>query len=151
MKAHEKLQAYWAQVGAEFPVAPARAADLVEFEARYSLKLPGDFREYLLACAPAAENWEDHRLTNWWPLRRMQRLPDEYRHELGNPAVAAEPASYLVFADGYIWCWAWAINCRPGGRFGWVAVIGTPGDRFVASSFSEFVDKFIMEDDRVIS
>jgi len=62
---------------------------------------------------------------------------------VSNSQIAGSQAQYLFFADYCIWCWAWAIACTNDGNRGKVAVIGGAPDRFVADSFSDFVQKYL--------
>jgi hypothetical protein len=110
-------------------------------ERRYSVRLPDDFKAYLLAQAPAQESWDDWAF-GWWPVHRIRNIPDEYEHPVDNAAIAAEAPDYLFFADYMIWCWAWAICCSEGINRGKVAVIGAPRDHFVATSFSDFMSRY---------
>jgi hypothetical protein len=75
----------------------------------------------------------------------VKNIPDEYEHEVDNPQIADEAASYLFFADYMIWCWAWAVCCSEGPNRGKVALIGGSPDRFVANSFSEFIDEYLVD------
>ena len=81
---------------------------------------------------------------NWWSVDHVRNISDEYQHPISDAELAAEAASYLFFADYMIWSWAWAICCGDGPNRGKIAVISSP-DRFVASSFSEFVDGYLRD------
>jgi hypothetical protein len=63
--------------------------------------------------------------------------------------VARDASKYLFFADYMIWCWAWAIACGDGEHRGRVAVINGVSDRFVADSFGQFVDRYILDKNSV--
>ena len=119
-------------------------------EARYGIRLPDDFRDYLLHACPKdeSENMDDEG-TAWWPLDRLLNIPDEYPHTITDPVIAKNAAKYSFFADYLIWSWAWAIDCSEDKDRGRVAVIGGP-DQFVANSFTEFVDRYV-EDQTQIS
>lgn len=115
-------------------------------ERRYGVRLPDDFKAYLLAQAPAEESCDDWDYI-WWPVHRIRNIPDEYEHPVDNAAVAAEAPTYLFFADYMIWCWAWAICCSDSINRGKVAVIGGAPDRFVAASFSDFMVRYARDPD----
>ncbi|HEX8644292.1 MAG TPA: hypothetical protein VF702_10315 [Allosphingosinicella sp.] len=112
-------------------------------ESRYGLRIPGDFRRFLIE-APLAEELTDEAGTSWWPLARIRSLPEEYGHEIASPAIAAEAGAYLFFADYLCWCWAWAVCCSDGPNRRRVALIGGPDD-FVAESFLEVAERYLRD------
>ncbi len=115
-----------------------------ELERRYAVSLPEDFRVYLLTSSPVEESL-DNENTSWWHFDRIRNIPDEYEHEVSHPRIAVGGSQYLFFADYAIWCWAWAISCTNDEDRGKVAIIGGMPDRFVADSFSEFVEKYLSD------
>jgi hypothetical protein len=139
MEAHLTLQAWWAKTGAEIPIEPISELRIAEFESRYGVILPSDFRAYLSHSCPKDENWDDE-MGNWWPLARIKSLPDEYPHAVA-PFIAINASKYLFFLDHCIWCWAWAISCADDETYGSVVLIGG-SDRVVASTFTAFVDRY---------
>ena len=143
MEALERLRRWWAATGAAIEVRPTHPVAIHALEDRYGIAFPEDFRRYLLTSCPAEENWDDEN-TNWWPLHRIRNIPDEYEPEISDEEIAADAGKYLFFADNFIWAWAWAISCTDDGNRGRVAVIGGT-DRFVASSFTEFVDRYLTD------
>lgn len=140
--AHERLRRWWEATGAIRELRPAREAELAALERRYAIAAPGDFRDYLAAACPADDLW-DAEDAIWWSLRRIRSIPEEYEYPVRNPVVVAEAHRYLFFADFAIWCWAWAIACTDDENRGRVALIGGEPDRFVADSFTEFVQLYL--------
>ena len=130
------------QGGLRAPAAVAREA-VESFESRYAIRIPEDFRLYLLEVAPAEDLWDDAH-TIWWPPSRVRNIPDEYEHPIENAAIAAEADAYLFFADYMIWCWAWAVCCSDGPNRGKVACIADP-EGFVADSFTQFVERYLRD------
>jgi hypothetical protein len=131
--------------GDEPPPRPPDAADRVErIEARYGIRIPEDFRRYLLEVCTVAERM-DGETTTWCGLDGVCSIPDDYDGEITDPAVAAEANAYLFFADYLIWCWAWAVCCSDGPNRGKVALIGGMPDGFVAGSFTEFVERYLRD------
>jgi hypothetical protein len=138
------LQQWWKETRAGIKTETIPDQFIAELENRYSLILPDDFRDYLRFSSPAGDTW-DARMCTWWDFKRIKNIPDEYSYEPG-PAVAGEAHKYLFFADYSIWCWAWAISCAEGESRGRVAFIGGSAyDKIVASSFSDFVRKYISD------
>jgi hypothetical protein len=148
VKPYEKLQRYWAdsEEGLCTTSTSERAVD--RLERTYGVRLPDDFKAYLIHCCPAIDDSFDQNITTWWPLGRIKNIPEEYRHPIGHEVIARDATKYLFFADYCIWCWAWAIACGDDENRGRVAIIGGNG-RFVADSFAEFVDRYV-EDFRQI-
>ncbi len=117
------------------------AREVAELERRCRVKLPPDFRAYLFHAAPVEMLYDEH-LTGWWPIARVRTVAQECEgwteDEVGWPP-AREADAWLVFADGMIWSWAWAICCSDGPDRGRVAVIGSSADAVVADSLREFI------------
>jgi hypothetical protein len=141
LKPFERLQAHWLDTGANVQTTTLTDATVAELERNYDVRLPKDFREYLLQSCPSNENW-DQEGTFWWPFDRIKNIPEEYAHEIKNDRVARDAAKYLFFADYMIWCWAWAIACGDNEDRGRIVVVGG-SDNFVADSFGQFVDRYI--------
>ena len=144
MKAYLQLQQWWEATGAGITTETIPEPLIAELENHYSLSLPDDFRDYLRLSSPVAETLDEHFCT-WWDFKRIKNIPDECPPERA-PAIPGQAHKYLFFADYCIWCWAWAISCADDETRGSVALIGGPGyDKIVASSFSEFVQKYISD------
>jgi hypothetical protein len=129
------------------PDAGERVAHLEE---RYGLRIPDDFRHYLLHIAPLQDAVDDE-MTAWWSLDRIRNIPDDLTEMNGeayqrstHTEIAAEEGRYLLFADYLVWCWGWAVCCSDGPNRGRVALIGDP-DGFVADSFTEFVERYLLD------
>ena len=138
---YRKLQTFWVGTDSDVPYAAQTEQAVKALESKYQIRLPEDFREYLLYSCPSDENL-DEELTNWWPLERIKNIPDEGPPNLQNETIAAESAKYIFFADHMMWAGAWAICCGEGKNYGRVVFFGDP-DRFVADSFADFVDGYI--------
>ena len=152
LKPHEKLQAFWRQPGYRETVARSED-DVACLEARYGVRLPEDFREYLLLASPRSIEWDDNDYT-WWNLEgdpdgenQIQSLAAGYPHLIQNTEIAREATEYLLFVDYCIWASACAINCGIGPDRGRIALIGD-GERIVADSFAEFVDLYLHDESR---
>lgn len=147
MKPHEKLKRHWLDADVAFQAAPPALGEetAVRLERKYRIRPPDAFRDYLVfSCPLDDDSTVDEDMTNWWSLDRIKSITDEYPHPISSAPIANAAAKYLFFADGLIWSWAWAIDCGDDENRGRVAVI-SGSDRFVADSFSEFVDRYIEE------
>ncbi|MFT4253839.1 MAG: hypothetical protein QM608_15310, partial [Caulobacter sp.] len=54
-------------------------------------------------------------------------------------------AKTLLFADTLLWSTAWGICCEEGPDFGRIFLV-IDSCRFVADSFTEFVDRYLKDD-----
>lgn len=141
--------------GEGVPEPPADAEPRVAaLEARYGIRIPEDFRRYLIEVAASiGEAMSDDDLMTWHGLAGVRSLPEELAaisneppppKPSDNPAIAAEEGSYLFFADYMIWCWGWAVCCSDGPNRGRVAFI-SDCDGFVADSFTAFVQAYVRD------
>ncbi len=143
MLPHETLQAWWFQTAAGIVTQTTSEREIVALETRYRISLPDDFRAYLQWAVPNTTNWDDAD-GNWWPIERISNIPDECEHEVAEP-IATNASKHLFFVDWNIWGWAWAISCGEDETRGKVALINGQTDRYVADSFSEFVDRYVTD------
>ena len=147
LKPYEQLRKHWDDTRAGIETTSHDESEVAALEARYGIRLPGDFREYLLMGSPL-EEWDawDNEMVTWWGLPRILNVPEEYDHwqTIKNPDVLSNATKYLFFADYCIWCWAWAIECGEGPNRGRVVIIGGD-DPFVADSFAEFVTRYSLD------
>ena len=146
---YRKLQRYWDDTGSEISRQIAQKTAVLKLETRYDVRLPKDFREYLIRSSPTeGENW-DVRGTYWWSVDRIKNIPDEFPHKIDCPVIENDARRYLFFADHLVWCAAWAIDCGRDGNRGRIAFIGGASDKFVAPSFASFVDRCVADFDSV--
>ena len=144
MDAAHRLQRWWAQTNTGITTEMVSEQQIVELERSYHVVLPKDFRQYLRVSSPVGEGM-DAEMVTWWGISRVKNIPNEYPHALA-PIISDEGKKYLFFADYCIWCWAWAISCADDDSRGKVALIaGDTYDRFVANSFSDFVQKYLSD------
>lgn len=148
MEAHQRLRNWWSVSSPTIVTAAQPENAILALEQRYQVRLPEDFRNYLLTICPVGDDWDEHD-TFWWPLGRIRNIPEEYGHEISNPRIAAAADRCLFFADYSIWCWAWAISCSEDEDRGRVAMIGGDPDHFVADSFTDFVERYTQSFDSV--
>ncbi len=154
MKPYEKLQRYWRETDAYMETIAVSHAQVETLEKRYGVRLPEDFRDYLLHLCPKDDFQGDGstNTTTWWPLERIKNVVEElaqmdsnsgFGTEITDKIIARDAAKYIFFADYMIWMWAWAICCDESKNRGKVAVIGGSPDRFVAGNFGHFVEMYV--------
>jgi hypothetical protein len=144
-KTYQKLQRYWTKSNAGILTVTHSENEVAALESRYGVRLPDDFREYLLQSCPSRDEEVDDRVTSWWGLSRIKNIPDEYCYEIGHPEIAANAHTYLFFADYIFWSMAWAIACGEDENRGCIIAISGE-DRFVANNFREFVERYVIDD-----
>jgi hypothetical protein len=140
MDANLTLQQWWSRTCAYIETSPHSDAQIGALERRYGLTIPEDFRHYLSLSCPVSETFDDD-LGTWWPLERIRNIPEEYPSFLDD-TVADGGRKFLFFLDHSIWCWAWSISCADDDTRGKVFLVVGPGGRFVADSFTEFVERY---------
>ncbi len=148
---YQELADHWGAQAGQRPAREIVAREVADLERRSRVKLPPDFRAYLLHAAPVDGLLDDH-LNEWWPIAKIRTVAEECRDWSENSfhaEIAEEADRYLVFADGQLWCWAWAICCSPGPNRGRIAVLGGSKNPFVADSFHEFVELAVADSDRI--
>ena len=148
MEAYAELMRWWGSSSDSGPRPAGSEAAVRTLESRFGLRLPDDFRLFLLHAAPTEDYWDDEDVI-WWSPGRIRNIPQEYEHPINNAEIASEADRYLFFADYMIWCWAWAICCGDGKNRGRIAFIGDDPDRFVADSFTDFVTRYLGRPDSV--
>jgi hypothetical protein len=141
--AHQTLIRYWADTHSDVEFGPSDEEDVAALEARYGVRLPVEFRTYLLYACPK-DGAIDRNNTKWWSLPEIKNIPDESPDELTNAEIARDAATFLFFADFLVWSGAWAICCRPGDNYGRVAEIHA-GEHFVADGFVDFVNVYVRD------
>jgi len=130
----------------------ATANEIAAFEAKYSIKLPADVREYFTAANGTGDDM-DEGLYRFWPLSEVQPVHDvlvseqfTYRDRFAYP-------DCFAFADHCINCWDYAVRLtrdamQPAPVF---RVTGSdqPGEQ-MASSFREFMERYAENPDNII-
>jgi len=143
----KRLQEYWRASEVPTLCAPSSLNDLRHFEEANGILLPKDFRGYL-HCVNGfsqSESYQDDRGFNFWPLEKLSRLADYD----GAKYHFLDDAGYFIFCDYLDFCWAYAVSLNsPGSK---VVLIGTKDGRpkSVATNFSEFVDLYLNDDERL--
>jgi hypothetical protein len=139
----ERLKAHWLAQG--LPVRPGVTHEAIaSFEARHSVLLPGDLREYLeVANGTGRYTDMDDNLFCFWSIEEFTPLSEEYP----DATCFEEPAAYFLFADHSINCPAYAIRLSKDRAAG-TPILATYSDNReyschrVVDSFSVFVEVY---------
>lgn len=142
-----RLVDYW--MSQRLPIAVGcSAAAVTDFERRASIALPEDMREYFLLVNGMIPEWpgdQDEKGFSFWPLERVRWVPEELAEEAPLSSSFPDAENFYAFADYLGWSWAYAIRLSglPGPAP--VILIGKDTPELVASSFSEFVDLYLVD------
>lgn len=145
---HERLIALWARPEHAYGrVVTHGATEVASLAAHYGVRLPDDFRGYLIhACSTLDDGGDMDGFGNaWWGLERIRSLIEECGDSEAEPSLVVAPMQALLFADTLVWCTAWGVCCGEGPDFGRVFLVSAPS-RFVADSFTEFVTRYLEDD-----
>ena len=145
------LGIHWGSTNSSIYMNNASRADAEALERRYSVRLPKDFRDYLIHAAPKS-TFMDEMGTQWWAASEIKSITDECPNgppSAFNTEIEREKDVYLVFSDYLIWCYAWAICCSDGPNRGKIALIGGTPDTFVADSFRDFLRLELTDDNAI--
>lgn len=117
---------------------------IAAFEAKYSVVLPQDVREYFSAADGTGDDM-DEGLYRFWPLADVQPV-QETSDRIANP-------DCFAFADHCINCWNYAVrltkdaaHLAPVFR---VTGCETPGEQ-MAASFREFMERYATNPDSIM-
>ena len=145
-----KLIERWESLGV--PVRPGCAEErLAAFEAWAGAQIPADLRE-LLARANGADTDPDG--FRFWPVEDYSPVDEQKAlHGYEWPRIDGG-GTYFVFCDYLQWSWAYAIRLagtNDGESGGRIVPIGMNEMFTVAESFSEFVDLYLADSERLYS
>lgn len=142
MDTWRKIIDYWNRSSLEIR-AGVSPSEIVEFEKKYDVVLPKDFREYIEAVDGSSDGYMDDALYRFWPLSEIKPVHEELDESGG--VVYTDRHAYpgcFVFADYCINCWLYAVKLtkdagQPAPVFR-VTAGDTPGEQ-MAPSFLEFM------------
>jgi hypothetical protein len=126
----------------ELPVRPGVSAEQIrEFEHRYGVVLPADMRDYYLAVDGMEDIFSDEPM-GFWPLSEVKPLGEEEgQYTEGNEG-------FFVIADYFISAHEYAIRLSARAPEGGAIIVWGEGPyRQVASSFEEFLARFLDDPD----
>ena len=148
----EKLISCWSKSGRRM-MPGAWEKEVQDFEAKYGVTLPRDFREYLACIGNSTVGQKDWGLSGgkdlyaFWALNEIKSVPEET--DTRSVPESEDPSSYFIFADYCIWCWAYAICVGPN-EPGKVIVVGALEPTVIANSFTEFIEAYMQDPNRGI-
>jgi hypothetical protein len=147
----DKLRAYWRSNGLAVPKGITETG-IREFESRYKVRLPVDFRDYFLRINGMKTHWrnaQDPEGYAFWPLERVKTVSEEaakhqHSEEWSN---FLEADSLFIFADYLGWSWAYAIRLnRDPLESTPVYIIGkNPLPIRVADSYLGFIELYLVD------
>jgi SMI1 / KNR4 family (SUKH-1) len=117
--------------------SPATAEQIVEFESRYSLKLPPDLRHYFSTLNGTGDRMDLAGFMRFWPLNEI-RTVEEYLPT--DRSLDSRYRGSFVFADHRIDCWHYSIEIDDSGGG---AVWSSNSDSRIAPSFVEFFEYYL--------
>jgi hypothetical protein len=147
----EKLRAHWLSKAIGLPSGNSEQ-QMREFEHRYHVNLPPDFRDYFLRVDGMNPHWPNAQDTEgytFWSLDRVKSIPEEaVKHNSGQEWGSFSGAeSLFVFADYLDWSWAYAIRLlRDPFESGRIFMIGKQETPIkIADLFSDFVELYLVD------
>jgi hypothetical protein len=144
----QALREYWRAQSQLSLFPPATIDEIVGFERRYGVVLPGELREvYLVANGFSPPHDQDDNGFSFWPLERVCPVA---AFDDGQWA-SRETVGHFIFADYLGLSWGFACRLTPGAAQTPVCIVGTAEHkpRSIAASFAEFVQLYIRDDERL--
>jgi hypothetical protein len=93
LKPYQKLRRYWRDTKANVSTVALNQESIASLEQTYGVRLPDDFRDYLLHSCPK-DDFSYDEMTTWWPRNRLKNIPDEYEHEVTDASISKNSAKY---------------------------------------------------------
>jgi SMI1 / KNR4 family (SUKH-1) len=123
--------------------------ELKAFEHKYNVLLPDDLCNYFMSVNGMSPGMSDDSLFRFWMLSEVKPVT-EGAPEYAGPNYTTAPDSIFLFADYCIWSHAFGIHLsEQEQQLNTVYVIGFSPAISIANSFSEFVDIYLTDKDRL--
>jgi len=110
-----------------------------EFEQKHGVELPQELRAFFAAQGGMADGETDGNDIRFWPLDEVSPASNEVPDGEQNAY-----DGYFVFADYALWAHGYAVRLSPG-QPNDVAIVGGARPIRVASSFKEFLEKYVRD------
>ena len=132
--------ARWDQLGVREPGVGQGVLARLPVWSRYTI--PPDLGSLLALANGMGKGSTDDLMIRFWPAEELRSVHEEL------PDAAWDPhADFLVFADYSIWAHAYAIQVGATSAAGTVVIVGGAEPISVASSFAEFLARYLFEPD----
>lgn len=144
----ESLKRHWSSHDVDINAGVSNA-QLDSFESKHNVVLPEDLRDYFLCVNGMPHDVVDEGMIRFWPLDELQPLP-QGAPAFSDPSYIQHPESLFLFADYSIWAHAYAIRLGSVSlQSHEVVIIGYRSPVTIAQCFSEFVDRYLTDKDRL--
>src|SRR5690349_950957 len=144
----ERLRRHWASHDVDINAGVPKA-ELDSFESKHCVVLPEDLRDYFLCVNGMPQDVVDEGMIRFWMLEELQPLP-QGAPAFSDPSYIQHPESLFLFADYSIWAHAYAIRLGSVSlQSNEVVIIGYKSPVTIAQCFSEFVDRYLTDKDRL--
>lgn len=151
MTTGETLKHHWLRHGVDIEVGVSESK-LNAFEHKYKVYLPQDLRDYFTLINGMSPGVMDGVFIRFWMLDEIKPLSED-APEYAAPNYIDDANSVFVFADWSVWAHAFGIRLSPAKEqvSNTVYVLGYLPAVPIARSFSEFVDLYLTDKDRLIT
>ena len=144
----ESLKRHWSAQDVDINAGVSKA-QLDSFESKHRIVLPEDLRDYFLCVNGMPHDVIDDGMIRFWMLEEIQPLP-QGAPAFSDPSYIQHPESVFLFADYSIWAHAYAIRLGSVSLHSHeVVIIGYKSPVTIAQCFSEFVDLYLGNNDRL--
>lgn len=123
------------------------------FTRTYGLIIPNDIREYFMEINGTNENY-DGRFFKFYPFSQFKSIDDHFNNWEGVPNynaaknVIRDSQNCFVFADYMCYTFSYAIRLYPKEmKVNEIYIICGDEYKFIASSFSEFAELFVLSEE----
>lgn len=144
-----RLLEHWKNDSSASIQNPATQQEIALFERKNKAVISNDFKNYLILANgfDQSDNYHDEHGFNFWPIEQICNV---HTFEDGRFSFS-DSDSYYIFCDYLDFSWAYAINFAPEKGGDTVIAIGTKNNipTVVAKNFSEFVEIYLRDDDRL--
>jgi len=134
MNVFQRLRAAW--LSADVVINPgADPSEIVAFESKHSVKLPPEFKDYLMTVNGMADGATDDQLISFLSLSAIDCEMSQRE--------APSRRSDVVFAEYLIHSHVYVIRKSPFRKQAWVFATDGRHERRLAGSFVEFVERYL--------
>jgi hypothetical protein len=126
---------------------PASEADIAYFEHKNGIRLPSEFRQYLLEAAGIGIDTDTFF---FYGIDQLRLWADEKVSIRTHAHPSTDPRHFIIFGDYLQWCYAYVIRVAgPTELIGEVIHAGMSSDSTICKSFRAFIDLYLIDDPRL--